>query len=79
MMTMNVVDPNAIPTAKEMYDDSVTVICKVVDTTLTAQQIEEKLMQLPVSLVTRMSREIMKEISPRWQDDDVGTLEEEDV
>ena len=70
------VDPNVLPNTKEIYKEAVTVICKVVDTTLTPEQLESKLEELPASLVTRMSREIMKEISPRWQDDNASTEED---
>ena len=48
-------DPTAIPTTKEMYEDSITVISKVVESGDTPQVLAEKLHQLPVTLVTGIS------------------------
>ena len=62
-------DTDQIPTTRQLYEDAVRVINTVVqggDWTI------EKMNQLPLTLVTRISRGVMQEISPRWEDAEGG-------
>ena len=58
-------NPDAIPTNRQMYEDAVRVINSVVQG---GNWTVEKMNELPLTLVTRISRGVMQEISPRWED-----------
>ena len=58
-------DTDEIPTTRQMYEDAVRVINTVVQG---GNWTIDKLNELPLTLVTRISRGVMQEISPRWED-----------